>query len=72
MNYLIRSNCPFGSACIDGACAVVCPMPSKEEGTWKEKMSCVSDGECDCGSYAASDAKSCRCIDGACVAVMRP
>ncbi len=73
MGYLVRSNCPFASMCVDGSCAVVCPMsahdpnPALSRGS---KASCTRDADCDCGGYAASDPNTCRCIDAQCVAVM--
>ena len=70
MSYLLRSNCPFGSACIDGTCAVVCPMPSKGAQGWSQPVACIRDADCDSGSYAAADLKNCRCVDGTCVAVV--
>ncbi|MDD4628452.1 MAG: hypothetical protein PHE68_03610 [Candidatus Peribacteraceae bacterium] len=69
MKYLLRSNCPFDSACVDGLCAVVCPMPS--EGGWKVPSSCGADADCDCRSFVARDLENCRCIGGACMAVMK-
>lgn len=70
MSYLVRSHCPFGSACVDGACAVVCPMPAEGAKGWSQPLACIRNEDCDCDSYAATDRKNCRCIDGTCVAVM--
>lgn len=71
-SYLMRSSCPFGSACIDGACAVVCPMASQEMGAdgLTQQVTCTADSDCNCSSYLAQDLASCRCADGSCVAVV--
>ncbi|MDD4319016.1 MAG: hypothetical protein PHW10_01695 [Candidatus Peribacteraceae bacterium] len=72
VDFLVRSNCPFGSACIDGSCAVVCPMPSPQPTVgWTQPVACSEDTDCDCGTYASNDMENCRCIDGACLAVMK-
>jgi hypothetical protein len=70
MRYLLRSNCPFGSLCIDHRCAVVCAQPNKLVEGRVQPQSCAADADCDCGAYAANDRKNCRCVYGACVAVV--
>ncbi len=65
--YLIRSNCPFTSRCIENACAVVCPMAF---GAPVQTELCQSDSDCNCGQYAEAG-NDCRCVDGSCYAVMR-
>jgi hypothetical protein len=71
MSYLIRSNCPYGSKCIDDHCAVVCTLPSPvpEEG-WTKPLACLDDGDCDCSPYGPADVIRCSCIDKQCVAVV--
>jgi len=67
MGYLTRSSCPFISMCVDGKCAVTCPMTN--DGA--SGVACKADIDCDCeGSAAGADA-DCRCIDGACAAVVK-
>lgn len=74
MDYLIRSSCPFESACVDGRCAVTCPMfiknPDPSTG-FNKRTSCSADADCDCGDYVTSGAAACRCIDNQCMAVMK-
>jgi hypothetical protein len=72
MDYLIRSSCPFGARCIDGACAVVCPLFDEETNPqtgMNEPMQCTADADCDCSHYAAMDMAACACVDGACMVV---
>lgn len=66
-SYLIRSNCPFTSRCLENTCAVVCPMAF---GASVQTELCQSDSDCDCGHYAEGG-NDCRCADGSCYAVMR-
>jgi hypothetical protein len=74
MSYLIRSNCPFGSKCVEGSCAVVCPQwTHAQDPAVSESLptACTQDSDCDCGSYVAQDVNECRCIGNACFAVMK-
>lgn len=67
--YMIRSNCPYGSKRIDGECRVVCPIPSKEEATGL----CKSDSDCDCsGQQISEESKKweCKCASSQCVLVV--
>lgn len=73
MSYLVRSICPFGSLCIDGSCAVTCPIIQQQPvpGTGQtDPVACTTDADCDCGGYTANDVKNCRCVDNACVAIV--
>jgi hypothetical protein len=71
MTYLIRSSCPFSAMCVEGSCAVVCPMMTMNpHAGGNEPVQCGSDTDCDCGSYGAGDMKRCSCVQGLCVAVM--
>lgn len=73
LDYLIRSSCPFGAKCVDGACSVVCQMIGRQPDPSVSQfvpMSCGEDSDCDCGTYAGSDQFDCRCVDNACYAVI--
>jgi len=59
--YLVRSNCPFTSACQEGKCLVVC----------EDMQPCQRDTDCTCSHYAAQDLKRCACIRGKCDAVVK-
>ncbi len=69
-DYLIRSNCPFTSACIEGNCAVVCPSWNYETNKSYQKP-CKKDNDCTCEDYLAIDMKSCACINQNCFAVIK-
>lgn len=74
MEYLVRSSCPFTSFCVEGACTVACPImghhpdPNVSESM---RVSCTTGADCDCGGYLGEDKSDCRCIDGACAALVR-
>ncbi len=74
MDYLIRSSCPFTSLCMEGKCAVVCPMasinldPPIKQG---EPAVCKADSDCDCGNFVTSGQGRCACDEGRCVAVVK-
>ncbi|MBN1275552.1 hypothetical protein JXA12_04650 [Candidatus Woesearchaeota archaeon] len=57
-DYLLQSNCPFAAACLEGSCAVVCPL-----GT-----ACAEDEDCDCAERG-DRTLSCACLDRTCVSV---
>lgn len=67
MDYLTRSSCPFISMCVDGACAVTCPMRDNDA----ESVSCKADIDCTCDNSPAGNDADCRCINGACAAVVK-
>jgi len=72
--YLIRSNCPFGSKCVLGSCAVVCPMYRHDSDytlNISNQVACGKDADCKCEDYIAKDTKRCSCLDGNCFAVVR-
>lgn len=58
MEYLIQSNCPFGTACIDSKCVVVCPMIT----------TCEMDSDCDCNERGERSL-DCSCINNKCVSI---
>ena len=70
MAYLLRSNCPYNSRCVDNVCRVVCPMPSARVEKGWGKQECNADTDCDCSAYTSAGATQCRCIDNSCVAVV--
>jgi hypothetical protein len=65
MDYLTRSSCPFASRCLQGKCAVTCPMAKTQA-----PDQCANDSDCNCKDYAASDMKKCVCAGGHCAAVV--
>lgn len=69
VSFLIQSNCPFGSACVDGKCAVVCPITFHDpEVSVSHTSTCSTDTECDC-SQREGRTIECRCADNRCVSV---
>lgn len=69
VSFLIQSNCPFGSACVDGRCAVVCPITFHDaEISVSHTPTCSIDTECDC-IERENRTIECRCIDNSCVSV---
>lgn len=66
--FLIQSNCPFESACIEGHCQVVCPLPSNDPGEQAWRAACKSDNDCDCSMRAEKTIK-CLCLDDKCVSI---
>lgn len=73
MMFAIQSNCPYQSACIDGACAVVCPVWERssavEEGV-SYQVSCSENSECDCLAWDGENQYPCECVDGQCASVV--
>jgi hypothetical protein len=64
--FLIQSNCPFSSACIDSDCAVVCPFTSGKMDE-RYQVSCTRDTDCDCTNrYKSID---CVCHNQTCLSV---
>lgn len=71
MEYLIQSNCPFGSACIDSKCKVVCPLfyhDPNQEVSKSYQYSCEKDSDCDCSERGGRTIK-CVCLEDSCVSV---
>jgi hypothetical protein len=71
MEYLIQSNCPFGSACIDSECKVVCPLAYHDPNPEISKsysFVCEIDDDCDC-SERENRTLECVCLDNTCVSV---
>jgi hypothetical protein len=67
MSYLIQSNCPYSSRCVEGSCSVVCPQWQDSSAGYD--VSCDADSDCNCADRP--NAESCKCIDNQCVAVMK-
>ena len=72
MEYMIRSNCPFDSRCIENKCNVVCAGPFKTE---KDQINnvpqCAQNSDCDCNSfYLGDDIIKCSCLNGLCLAIV--
>ena len=71
MDYAIQSNCPFGTACIDSTCRVVCPLIYHDlnpEVSKSYQFECKEDTDCDC-SQRDSRTLECICHSGACLSV---
>lgn len=64
--YLIQSNCPFQSACIENVCRVVCPVWN--QGSASYVVSCQMDSDCNCDERGERTLK-CVCSSGSCVSV---
>ncbi|MBU2566844.1 hypothetical protein KKG46_04790 [Patescibacteria group bacterium] len=70
-DYLIRSNCPFVSACIENTCKVVCPLfyhDLNPEISQSHITMCKEDDDCDC-SERGELSLGCKCLDDKCVSV---
>jgi hypothetical protein len=65
MRYMIQSNCPYGSACINDECRIVCPIIDH---SLEETSECNQDTDCDC-SERQDRTISCICDNGSCVSV---
>ena len=63
MNYLIRSSCPYESACIENKCNVICKH-------FNQDKKCLKDSDCNCSSYMQTPIKSCSCIEKNCAVVV--
>ncbi len=71
MDYLIQSNCPFGSACIDNECRVVCPLSYHDPDpnvSISYQHPCNTSSDCDCGERGGRTLE-CVCHDGYCLSV---
>ncbi len=60
MDYLIQSNCPFGSICQAGSCVVTCPVV--------EPQICEQDSDCNCENRG-DKSLDCVCHDGSCLSI---
>ncbi|MBR9675954.1 hypothetical protein GOV05_03025 [Candidatus Woesearchaeota archaeon] len=70
MEFLIQSNCPFGSICYEGECAVVCPFTYHDTNPEVSKsypVPCHFDFDCDCSDRTHS--LDCVCHDNACLSI---
>jgi len=61
--YLVQSNCPFSSACIDEKCKVVCPINYNDP-----NAKCQADSDCNCTERGEKSLK-CLCHAGKCLSV---
>lgn len=71
MEYLVQSNCPFGSACINNECKVVCPLTFHDPNPAISKSypyECKSDSDCNC-EERGDRSLGCVCHRGTCVSV---
>lgn len=71
MDYAIRSNCPFGSACIDNECKVVCPLYYHDlnpDVSKSYQYTCEKDKDCDC-SERGNNTLECLCLEETCLSV---
>lgn len=69
--YLIQSNCPFSSACINEVCRVICPMTYHDKNSSISKSyssGCKINNDCDC-SWRMNKTLECLCLNGSCVSV---
>lgn len=70
-SYLIQSNCPFTSACIDNECRVICPLCFSDPNPAIHRtypVECISDQDCDC-SERGSKTIDCLCNNNQCISV---
>ncbi|MFH1788230.1 MAG: hypothetical protein ABH834_02470 [Candidatus Altiarchaeota archaeon] len=69
--YAVLSHCPYGSACIEGKCAVVCPMwvhhPDERKSV---PVECALDSDCDCMQFSTVGTLECICHMRNCLAVV--
>jgi len=61
--FLMQSNCPFSSACVDEKCKVVCPMNYNNP-----EAKCQADSDCNCTERGEKTLK-CLCHSGKCLSV---
>ncbi|MBP9761277.1 MAG: hypothetical protein KBD15_03505 [Candidatus Magasanikbacteria bacterium] len=74
MEYLVQSNCPFGVACVEGSCQVICPLYVHDKNSEVSKsypVSCQEDIDCNCAERG-DRTKACMCVNGGCVSVETP
>lgn len=68
--YAVLSHCPYGVACIEGGCAVVCAVAWHDPNeSVTHLVPCSQDTDCDCSQTFTVGLKECACHDGSCVAV---
>jgi hypothetical protein len=71
MDYAIQSNCPFGAACINSECRVVCPMTYHDPNPSVSKSypyACEENSDCNCEERGDRTIE-CLCLDGDCFSV---
>lgn len=67
MEFLVQSNCPFGSACIENQCAVVCPILDYEDYN-STTIQCSKNSDCDC-SDRGDRSSDCVCHQQVCLSI---
>lgn len=69
--FLVQSNCPFGSACISNKCKVVCPFTFHDPNpniSQSYPISCEVDEDCDCSDRQDRTIK-CVCHNNKCLSI---
>src|SRR3989339_605854 len=71
--YMVRSDCPFESRCLENKCRVVCPraFDSKLKESINKKQ-CGENKDCQCEHYKDKNInnENCRCVEGQCLAIV--
>lgn len=71
MEFIIQSNCPFGAACINNTCKVVCPLFYHDPNidiSRSYSFTCETNSDCDC-SERGSRTIECLCVENSCVSI---
>jgi hypothetical protein len=62
--FLMQSNCPFASVCVENKCRVICPIDFGKENV----ANCSTKNDCDC-SWRGARTIQCICLEGNCASV---
>lgn len=71
MEFMIQSNCPFTTACINSKCKVICPLVYHDPNPEISKsypFTCNTNSECNCEERGEKTI-DCVCVDNKCVSV---
>jgi len=71
MDYAIQSNCPYGTACINQRCSVICPLTFHDPNmsmNISRSYACEKDNDCDC-TTRGDRTLHCTCLNHNCVSV---
>lgn len=71
--FAVMSNCPYGTACLDGSCGVVCPMVEHDPNPQVSQsyaVNCAADTDCNCSDWDRDGIFPCSCVDGKCASVV--